>query len=123
MKSDTHKNLQTTIRDYHKKRGCIAILEYYASGKKIDVLVQNIKTKYTIAYEIQLTYKHFSENILLDFKAGCDEVRIICIDNKVLEQMRQRASSEVSEHLLRKTRFLHINDFIPHLKNKDNNKS
>ena len=122
MKSSSHKNLQEAIKNYHREKGHIAIIEHYIMGKKIDVLVQDIKTKHTIAYEIQLTYKHFRENILLDFKTGCDEVRIICIDNTTLEQIKRRASSVIDKTLLDKTRFQHIGDFIPHLNNRNNTK-
>ena len=120
MKSDKHKNSQGTVRDYYREKGFISIIEYYINGKKIDVLAQDIKTKYAIANEIQLSPKHFIENILLDFKAGCDEVRIITLDNNTLIQIKEKASSEIDKSLLGRIRFQHIEEFIPHLCNKNN---
>lgn len=119
MKSNDHKEAQKTIRDYYISIGWIAIIEHYIKGKKIDVLCQNIKTKRTIANEIQLTSRHFLENIQLDFKAGCDEVAIICIDNSILEEIKRKAQVSLDKNLLGKIRFQHIEEFIPHSRNNN----
>ncbi len=119
MKSNDHKEAQKTIRDYYISIGWIAIIEHYIKGKKIDVLCQNIKTKRTIANEIQLTSRHFLENIQLDFKAGCDEVAIICIDNAILEEIKRKAQVSLDKNLLGKIRFQHIEEFIPHSHNNN----
>ena len=114
MKSDSHKKLQEIVRDYYRQKGWIAIIEGFVRGKKIDVLSQNIKTKYTIANEIQLSAQHFLENIRLDFnKAGCDEVKIICADKTVLEKIRKKTSQELNKELLERTKFQLIEEFIP----------
>ena len=112
MKSNSHKRLQEIVRDYYRQKGWIAIIEGFVKGKKIDVLSQNIKTKYTIANEIQLSPQHFLENIRLDFKAGCDEVKIICIDKTVLERIRKKTFQELNKELLEKIRFQLIEKFI-----------
>lgn len=122
MKSNDHKEAQKTIRNYYISIGWIAIIEHYIKGKKIDVLAQNIKTKRTIANEIQLTSKHFLENIQLDFKAGCEEVAIICIDNSTLEEIKRKAQTNLDKNLLGKLRIKHIEEFIPHLNNNNNTK-
>lgn len=113
MKSDSHKRLQERVRDYYRQQGWIALIEEFVSGKKIDVLSQNVKTKYTIANEIQLSPQHFLENIRLDFRAGCDEVKIICIDKTVLERIRKKTFQELDEELLKKIKFQLIEEFIP----------
>jgi hypothetical protein len=117
MKSINHKEAQETIRDYYLSLGCIAIIEHYLNGKKIDVLVQDIKTKHTLANEVQLTSKHFLENIQLDLKAGCNEVAIICLEYSVLEGIKRKAKTSLDKNLLNKIRFQHIEEFIPHLRN------
>lgn len=122
MKSDLHKNLQEAVKDYYQQKGWIAIIEHYISGKKIDVLTQDIKTKTTIACEIQLTVKHCLENIKLDFKVGCDEVHIIAPDKKVLEQMK-KASEKLDKNILNKVNFFHTDEFIPQITNKKNKKN
>ncbi|MCX5698674.1 MAG: hypothetical protein NTX01_03125 [Candidatus Omnitrophica bacterium] len=122
MKSNNHKEAQKTIQDYYISIGWIAIIEHYIRGKKIDVLAQNIKTKRTIANEIQLTSRHFLENIQLDIKAGCDEVITICLDNSTLEEIKRKAQTGLDKNLLGKTRFQHIEEFIPHSRNNNNTK-
>ena len=112
MKSNSHKRLQEIVRDYYRQKGWISIIEGFVKGKKIDVLSQNIKTKYTIANEIQLSPQHFLENIRLDFRAGCDEVKIICIDKMVLERIRKKTFQELNKELLEKTKFQFIEEFI-----------
>lgn len=122
MKSINHKEAQKTVRDYYLSLGCIAIIEHYINGKKIDVLVQDIRTKHTLANEIQLTSKHFLENIQLDFKAGCNEVTIICVDYSILEEIKRKAKTSLDKNLLNKTRFQHIEEFIPHSRNRNTTK-
>lgn len=112
MRSNSHKRLQETVRDYYRHQGWIAIIEEFVRGKKIDVLSQNVKTKYTIANEIQLSPQHFLENIRLDFRAGCDEVKIICIDKTVLERIRKKTVQELNKELLKKIKFQLIEEFI-----------
>ncbi len=113
MKSDSHKKLQEIVRDFYRQQGQIAIIEAFVRGKKIDILSQNIKTKYTIANEIQLSPQHFLENIRLDFRVGCDEVKIICADKTVLEKIRKKTFQELNKELLGKTKFQLIEEFIP----------
>jgi len=122
MKSNDHKEAQKTIMDYYLSIGWIAIIEHYIKGKKIDVLAQNIKTKHTIANEIQLASRHFLENIQLDFNVGCDEVAIICIDDSTLEEIKRKAQASLDKNLFGKTRFQHIEEFIPHSRNNNNAK-
>lgn len=119
MKSTLHKNLQESVRQYYSNKGYITAIEHYALGKKIDVLAQDIRTKHTIANEIQLTVTHFLENIILDFKAGCNEVRIIAVDRKILEEIRTRANKELDKTLLKNVEFHLIGEFIPHIKDKE----
>lgn len=118
MRSNAHNDLQDIIKDRYQATGWIAIKEHCINGKKIDVLAQNIETKFTIAYEVQLTPKHYKENILLDFGVGCDEVRIISINKRVLDLIEKKAFKELDEDLLEKVRFLTIEEFIPHPNNK-----
>jgi hypothetical protein len=117
MRSDAHNESEEIVEDYFKARGWIAIKEHCVNGKNIDVLAQNIKTKYTIANEIQLTAKHYKENILLDLKAGCDEVRIISINKRISKQIEKKAHKELDRNLLKKVSFQVIDEFIPHLNN------
>lgn len=123
MKSDAHKYYQSIVKEYYIKRGWIAIIEHYIQGKKIDVVAQNIKTKYTVANEIQLGSKHFIENISLDFKVGCNEVKIISADKKVLEEIKNTALKRLDNTLLRKTSFQLAEEFIPLSENKEQQKT
>ncbi len=116
MRSKAHSELQDTARDHFQAIGWIAIKEYCVRGKKVDVLVQSRASKYTIAVEVQLTPKHYKENILSDLKVGCDEVWIISISKKVSDQIEIKASEELDKELFRKVRFLTKEDLIPYLK-------
>lgn len=113
MRSDAHNHMQDIIRNRYMEMSWIAIKEHCVKGKKIDVLAQNRATRYTIANEVQLTTKHYKENILKDFWVGCDEVRIISISKKVSDRIEKKAHEELSEALLSKVKFLTIEDFIP----------
>ena len=113
MRSKAHNNLQDIIKDLYQAAGWIAIKEHCVEGKKIDVLAQNLETKRTIANEVQLTTKHYKENILLDLRVGCDEVWIISINKKVSDWIENKALKELDKRLLAKVRFLTIEDFIP----------
>ena len=119
MRSDAHNELQDIVKDHFQAKGWIAIKEHCINGKKIDVLAQDKKTKYTIANEIQITSNHYKENILLDLKAGCNEVRIISINKKVSEQIERGAAKELDEEVFRKVRFQVKEEFIPHLNNNN----
>ncbi len=120
MKSDNHKNMQETIKNQYISKGYIAVIEHYINGKKIDVLVQDIKTKHSMAYEIQLSSQHCIENIHLDFKAGCDEVIIVSDNENELQKMREAASRNLDKNTLSKVKFQLMQEFIPHT-NKNNN--
>lgn len=113
MRSDLHNELQDIIKERYQAKGWIAIKEHFVNDKKIDVLAQNKKTKYTIANEVQLGTKHYKENILLDFRAGCDEVWTISVNKKVSDRIKKKAVQELDKTLLGKTRFLTIKEFIP----------
>lgn len=120
MRSDAHNELQDVIKDHFQAMGWIAIKEHCVDGKKIDVLVQNIKTRYTIANEVQLTVKHALENIIRDLKVGCDEVRIISINQKISDRIERRAHRELNRSQLQKVRFQVKEDFIPQTNNNKN---
>jgi hypothetical protein len=122
MKSEIHKKLQERVRNYYREKGYVAVIEHCVKGKKIDVLAQHIKSKRTIANEIQLSSKHFLENIMLDFKIGCDEVKIITTDKRVLNQIKERASKKLDKSLLKRTKFQLIEEFVPHLSYRNNRK-
>ena len=119
MRSETHNLLQDSVKKYYMEMGMIAIKEHCVKGKKIDVLVQDIKTKFTIANEIQMGFKHAIENILLDLEVGCDEVRIISVSKRVSEHIKERALKELGEDLLKKVKFHVADELFPHLKIKE----
>ncbi len=116
MKSSTHNRDQDSIIEHARTEDWIAIKEHYLNGKKIDVLLQNKRTRHTIAAEVQVTYNHGVENIILDLMAGCDEVWIISTNKKVSDRIERRAHRELDINILGKARFLVINEFIPNLK-------
>ena len=115
MRSDAHNELQDDIKDYFQSIGWIAIKEHCINGKKVDVLAQNIKTRYTIANEVQMTVKHALENIIRDLKVGCDEVRIISINQKISDRIERKALRELNKSLLKKVNFQIKEYFIPHI--------
>ena len=119
MKSDTHKKLQEIVKGYYAEKGWIAIIEQCIKGKKIDVLVQEIKSKHTIANEIQLSPKHSLENIQLDLKVGCDEVRIIAENNAVLVKIKEEILRRLEKELFEKVKFQIIEEFIPSKKQQN----
>jgi len=120
VRSDAHNELQDVIKDHFQAIGWIAIKEHCIDGKKIDVLAQNIKTRHTIANEVQLTVKHALENIIRDLNVGCDEVRIISINQKVSDRIARRAHRELDKELLKKVLFQVKEDFIPQTNNNKN---
>jgi len=115
MLSEEHNLVQDFIKEQFQARGWIAIKEHYIRGKKVDVLAQNKVTRFTVACEVQCTTKHYKENILLDFRAGCDEVWIISIFQKLSGHIEKKAHKELDASTLRKVRFLSVNEFIPTL--------
>jgi hypothetical protein len=122
MKSARHKELQEIVNGYYRKAGWISAIEHCVKGKKIDVLAQNIKTKYIIANEIELTSRHCIENIRLDLRAGCNEVAVICENRETLEVIRQKAKTHLEKSVLYKVSFRLITEFIPHTHIRNNNK-
>lgn len=122
MKSIKHRQLQEIVKNYYKDLGWFAVAEHSVNGKRIDVLAQNIKTKYTIANEIELSPRHCLENIRRDFKVGCNEVIIICENKTTLEEIKQKTKTHLDGYLLNKVRFLFINELIPHMYIRDNTK-
>jgi hypothetical protein len=118
MRSNIHNKIQDTIKERSQAKGWIAIKEHYVNGKKIDVLLQNIRTRHTIAAEVQLTYRHTLENVFLDFRAGCDEVWIISINKKISDRIERKARVELNSSVLEKVRFLIMEEFIPNLEKK-----
>jgi hypothetical protein len=114
MKSARHKELQEIISGYYKRAGWVSIIEHHIGGKKIDILAQNVATKYIIAIEVELTPRHCLENIRLDLKAGCNEVVIVCENSETLEAIRQKAQTNMDKNTLTKVKFRLIKEFIPH---------
>jgi hypothetical protein len=119
MRSELHNKVQDSVVVFYRKRGWVALKEHYMQGKKIDVLVQHMKTKYTIANEVQLSPRHFLENIILDLRAGCDEVRIISIDTNVSQKITELAQKRLCGHLLKRVRFQTADEFNLHLNNNN----
>jgi len=115
MKSARHKKSQKIVNKCYKRRGWLSTIEHYLKGKKIDVLAQNIKTKYIIANEIELTPRHCLENIKMDLKVGCNEVVIICENSAVLEAVKKKARTNLDNDIFNMVSFKLINEFIPTL--------
>ncbi|MDP2938506.1 MAG: hypothetical protein Q8O13_00255 [Candidatus Omnitrophota bacterium] len=122
MKSARHKELQEIISGCYRRAGWISVIEHYINGKKIDVLAQNIKTKYIIANEIELTSRHCIENIRLDLRAGCNEVAVICENSETLEAIRQKTKTNLDRNMFGKVKFRLISEFIPQLNSRNNTK-
>jgi hypothetical protein len=114
VKSARHKELQQIISGYYRRAGWVSIIEHHIGGKKIDVLAQNVATKYIVANEVELTPRHSIENIKLDLKAGCNEVVIVCESSETLEAIRQKAQTNLDKNTLAKVKFRLIREFIPH---------
>ncbi len=117
MRSDKHNKIQDSIKKYYADMGWIAIKEHFIKGKKIDVLAQNISTKYTVANEVQLSLKHSLENIVLDLKVGCDEVKIISTNIELSKKIENKIRSQLSKSILEKVNFHIADEFIPYLHN------
>jgi hypothetical protein len=113
VKSSKHKESQKNVRDDYRRIGWFAAIEYFLYGKKIDVLAQNIKSKYIIANEIELSPRHCLANIKADLKVGCNEVVVICQDRPMLEIIRQKAKANLNQSTLEKVKFRTIKEFIP----------
>ena len=123
MKSVRHKILQKLVSNYYMRIGWLATIEHHLKGKKIDVLAQDIKTKFIIANEIELTPRHCLENITMDLKAGCNGVAIICEKPSVLEAIKKKTKTRLDRSVLNKVRFQLITEFIPLLKGGINSPS
>jgi hypothetical protein len=113
MKSTRHKNSQKLVSRYFRRIGWLATIEHFLKGKKIDVLAQDVKTKFIIANEIELTPRHCLTNIARDLEVGCNRVAIICEKPSVLEAIRRKAKANLSRDVLNKVRFQLITEFIP----------
>ena len=120
MRSKVHNDIQDSIKEQSQTEGWIAIKEHFVKGKKIDVLLQNIRTRQTIAAEVQMTYRHALENIVFDLGVGCGEVWIISKNKKVSDRIERRAGTELNLSILEKVRFLVMEDFIPNLRGLNN---
>ena len=122
MKSIKHRQLQELVKNYYKELGWFATEEHSVNGKRKDVLAQNIKTKYAVANEIELSPRHCLENIRRDFKVGCNEVIIICENKTTLKEIKKKTKIYLDEYLLSKVRFRLINELIPHIHIRDDTK-
>lgn len=116
MRGKAHNDIQDSIKEQSQAEDWIAIKEHFVKGKKIDVLLQNMCTRKTIAAEVQMTYRHALENVVLDLGVGCDEVWIISINKKVSDRIERRAGTELNSSVLEKVSFLTTEEFIPNLK-------
>ena len=112
-----HQNLQQRLAQYFRSQGKLAIVEAFI-GRNADVLVYD--SKKTIAIEIQVTPQHCLENIKEDFRLGCDYVWIVCISNKVLNNIKNKVHPYLGTTLWNKTKFYLTEDFIPHADNNNN---
>jgi len=112
-----HQNLQKDLAEYFRSQGKIAIVEAFI-GRNTDILVYD-STK-TIAIEIQLTIQHCLENIKEDFLLGCNEVWIVCISTKVLNNIKNKVHPYLSTTLWNKTKFYLTEDIIPRADNNNN---
>lgn len=108
-----HRKYQSLIREYFVDLGKIALVEAYINGKNIDVFVQDIKTKKSIAVEIQLNKspKLAFENIKKDFKAGCDEILLIFKKLADLRAVKKSIFKEIGKETIKKIKFRLIDDF------------
>ena len=113
MKSAKHRAFQRLVSSYFKRLGWFATIEHWLKGKKIDVLAQDMKTKFIIANEIELTPRHCLTNIERDLEVGCNGVAIICAKASVLEAVKRKAKANLSRDILNKVRFQLITEFIP----------
>jgi hypothetical protein len=113
MKSAKHRTFQRLVSSYFKRIGWLATIEHCLNGKKIDVLAQNMETKFIIANEIELTPRHCLTNIERDLEVGCNGVAIICPKLSVLEAIKRKAKTSLSRDILNKVRFQLITEFIP----------
>jgi hypothetical protein len=111
-----HQNLQQRLAEYFRAQGKLAVIEAFI-GRNTDILVYD-STK-TIAIEIQLSLQHCLENIKEDFRLGCNEVWIICISNKVLNNIKNKVHPCLETSLWNKTKFFLTEEIIPRA---DNNK-
>ena len=120
MRGKAHNNIQDSIKEHSQAAGWIAIKEHFVNGKKIDVLLQNLQTRMTIAIEVQTTERHALINIVSDLGVGCNEVWNISINKKVSDRIEGRAGKELNSNILEKVRFLVMEDFIPQLRGINN---
>lgn len=112
-----HQNLQQRLAQYFRSQGKLAVIEAFI-GRNTDILVYD-STK-TIAIEIHLTLQHCLENIKEDFRLGCNEVWVVCISSKVLNNIKNKVYPHLETSLRNKTKFYLIEDIIPHADNKNN---
>ncbi len=103
-----HQMLQETIAEYFRKQGKFAQIEANI-GKNIDVLV--IDNDKTIGIEVQLSTKHCLQ-VTEDFKLGCDEVWIVCENEKLLRNIMNILQKNLASELFARTKFRVADDFI-----------
>lgn len=109
-----HRRYQSVIREHFANLGKIALVEAYINGKNIDVFVQDIETKKSIAVEIQLNKnpKLAFENIEKDFKAGCDEILLIFKKLADLKAVKKRTFKEIGKEKIKRIQFRLTDDFV-----------
>jgi len=108
-----HRKYQSLIKEHFANLGKIALVEAYINGKNIDVFVQDIETKKSIAVEIQLNKnpKLAFENIKKDFKAGCDEILLIFKKLADLKTVKKSVFKEIGKEKIKRIQFRLIDDF------------
>lgn len=108
-----HRKYQSVIKEYFTNLGKIALVEAYINGKNIDVFVQDIETKKSIAVEIQLNKnpKLAFENMKKDFKSGCDEILLVFKELVDLTAVKKRVFKEIGKETITRIQFRLIDDF------------
>ena len=108
-----HREAQTSIKDYYKRMGKIAIIEGFLQGKHIDILVYDLQTKKRIAIEYQTGKANALRNIFIDSQL-CHEVIIVSSKQHVLNRIKAEAEKTFSSEQCNRLKFHLLDDFVPH---------
>lgn len=101
----------------HKAPGSDPVIEDFRNGKAADVGV-TVK-EYRIAFEVQLSQSHVSENVVKDLQRGGFEEVVFCVLTKEDERKiraklnRELGVSEEGKRMLEKVSFQLLKTFLP----------
>ena len=111
--NNSHRYLQSIVKRIAEKNGFIATLEKPVLGGvgKVDVAVENERHKIACEIAVTNTAEYELGNIQKCLASGFDKVVVISTDTKHLQNIRNKAETNLPEEQLAKVHFLETENF------------